>query len=115
MKLGSAAAVTLGMMSSNHTKAHSLVERFRYVESVDLVGLGHDRVLGLDVAFRHGAALSQCLCRRGKLRERAQLTRREGESFQRASGRWDGSPGQLYVSVPGKGLGGTLARRRGPN
>jgi len=61
MKLGSAAAVTLGMMSSNHTKAYSLVERFRDVESVDLVGLGHDRVLGLDVAFRHGAALSQCL------------------------------------------------------
>jgi hypothetical protein len=71
MKLGSAAAVALGMMSSNHTKAHSLEERFRDVESVDLVGLGHNRVLGLDVAFRHGAALSQCLRRTGKLRERA--------------------------------------------
>jgi hypothetical protein len=82
MKLGSAAAVTLGMMSSNHTKAHSLEERFRDVESVDLVGLGHDRVLGLDVAFRHGAALSRCLWRRGKLRERAQLTRERARAFR---------------------------------
>jgi hypothetical protein len=52
---------------------------------------------------------------RGKLRERAQLTREEGESFERARGRRNGSLGQLYVSMPGKGLGGTLDCRRGPN
>lgn len=44
------------MMSNIHTKAHSLVERFRDVESVNLMGLGHNGVLGLDVAFRH------CVC-----------------------------------------------------
>lgn len=55
-KPGNAAAViALGITSNNHTKAHSLVERFRDVKGIDLMGLGHNRVLGLDVAFRHDA------------------------------------------------------------
>lgn len=37
-------------------RTDSLKERLGDVKSVDLVGLGHDGVLGLDVAFRHGAA-----------------------------------------------------------
>lgn len=56
MKLESAAAVTaLDNDVKYHTKAHSLVECFGDVKGVDLVGLGHDWVLRLDVAFRHGA------------------------------------------------------------
>lgn len=54
-KPGSAAAVTvLGDDVKQHTKAHSLVKCFRDVKGVDLMGLSHDGILGLDVAFRHG-------------------------------------------------------------
>ena len=42
-------------MSNNHIRAHSLVECFGDVKSVDLVGLGHDWILRLNVAFRHDA------------------------------------------------------------
>lgn len=96
-------------MSSNHTKAHSLEEGFRDVESVDLVGLGHDGVLGLDVAFRHGCAMS--LKQEGKLRLCAMD---KGRGRELPAGRRDGSLGQLNVSTPGKGLGGTLALPQGP-
>lgn len=92
------------------------------MESVDLVGLGHNRVLGLDVAFRHCACAAAVvfLCNKGKAqRARAQrgLAKGRGERERAFSGPEVGETGLwdlLYVSMPGKGLGGTLDCRRGP-
>lgn len=47
-------AASVTALDSSNSWAHSLKERLGDVEGVNLVGLGHNRVLGLDVAFRHG-------------------------------------------------------------
>ena len=47
-------AASVTVLGNSISRAHSLKERLGDVEGVDLVGLGHNRVLGLDVAFRHG-------------------------------------------------------------
>jgi hypothetical protein len=62
------------------------------VEGVDLMGLGHNRVLGLDVAFRHGgcAALVSFRYKESSVSAR-ERTKEEDRSFQQARGRRTGS------------------------